>query len=281
VNQASLERVECPYCKASSSDLWCEERGFGVVRCRDCRFLYVNPRPSRDAIDRAVRSGVHGAEAQGLQVASRRVARKVAYYRQRLQPLFSDRWEAAEPLSWLDVGAGYGEFLEAVQSLAPSGSQIRGLEPMRPKAMAARARGLNVIEAYLDRSLPAVDVVSLVDVFSHVADFRALLGEVRAVLSARGELFLETGNLADLNSRSEFPGELGVPDHLVFGGELHLRGFLSDCGFEILRLESERADDWRYFSKSVVKRLLGRPEHIRMPYTSSYRQILLRARRVD
>lgn len=89
---------------------------------------------------------------------------------------------------------------------------------------------------------------------------------------------METGNLADLHCREEFPGELGVPDHLVFAGESHLHGFLREAGFEIIRLERVRIDGVVHVAKSVVKKLLGRPEHLRFPYTSGYRQLLVRAR---
>ena len=48
---------------------------------------------------------------------------------------------------------------------------------------------------------------------------------------------METGNLADLDRREDFPGELGLPDHLTFAGEAHLLGFLERAGFELVRIE--------------------------------------------
>ena len=226
----------------------------------------------------AVRTGAHGAEAGGLAVAARRIPSKVRHYKSVLRGLFADAWQRKEPITWVDVGAGYGELIEAVSRLAPAGSRIEGLEPMRPKAMAARARGLLVTEDYLRRTHSKVQFVSFVDVFSHLPDFRAFLADVRSVLLPGGEIFMETGNLADTEDRSEFAGELGVPDHLVFAGERHIRGYLEESGLEVVRIERQRADGLVNAAKCVAKALLGRPTQLRIPYTSRYRQLLVRAR---
>ena len=273
-----LETIVCPYCGSDRHHLWAEEAGFRAVRCDACALLYCNPRPPMDAISSAVRTGVHSVEAQHLDVRARRVARKVTYYRRALGSLFRDVWERPRPITWLDVGAGYGEVLEAVRSLAPAGSHFEGLEPMKFKADQARARGLTMTEDYLRPDHPKVDIISVVDVFSHIPSFSRFLGDVRSVLLPGGELFVETGNLADLNRRDEFPGELGLPDHLVFAGENHLRGFLEQGGFDILRVESRRIDDAANLAKNVVKKLIGRPVLLSLPYTSRYRSLLVRAR---
>lgn len=273
-----LEDIACPYCGARSRTAFAEERGFVAQRCGACRFLYVSPRPRLDDIDEAVRTGAHGEHADRLDVAARRVAAKVRHYRSVLGRMFVDHWERGKPIDWLDVGAGYGELVEAVSRLAPEGSSIEGIEPMRPKAEAARARGLRVVEGYLTLDHAKVDVVSFVDVFSHIPDFRAFLGDVRAVLKPSGEIFMETGNLADVCSRAEFPDELGLPDHLTFAGESHLRGYLGECGFEIVSVHRIRVDGFVGVAKALAKKALGRPASVRPPYSSRYRRILLRAR---
>ncbi len=273
-----LETVACPYCGSNDHRAWAEERGFTAVRCSDCALIYCNPRPPLNLIDAAVRSGAHGAEAQGLVVVAHRVEAKVARYRRLLGELFGDVWRKGDPVSWLDVGAGYGEIVEAVRALAPAGSRVSGLEPMQPKAASARARGLDITQDYLRPDHPKVRFISIVDVFSHVPNFADFLLELRAVLVPDGELFIETGNLADLGSRAEFPGELGLPDHLVFAGERHLRGYLDRAGFEVVQIRRWRIDSGLNLAKNLVKKAIGRPAALGIPYTSSYRQLQIRAR---
>ncbi len=149
---------------------------------------------------------------------------------------------------------------------------------MQPKAASARARGLDITQDYLRPDHPKVRFISIVDVFSHVPDFADFLLELRAVLAPEGELFIETGNLADLGSRAEFPGELGLPDHLVFAGERHLRGYLDRAGFEVVQMRRWRIDSGLNLAKNLVKKTIGRPAALGIPYTSSYRQLQIRAR---
>jgi len=273
-----LETIVCPYCGSGSHEGWAEERGFVAVRCETCALIYCNPRPSLAAINSAVRTGVHGAEAQRLNVRARRIGTKVRYYRRAFRSLFGDVWRRGHPISWLDVGAGYGEVLEAVTALAPAGSHVEGLEPMKPKAAAARERGFTITEDYLRPEHPKVDIISVVDVFSHIPSFSSFLADVRSVLLPGGEIFVETGNLADLDRRDEFPGELGLPDHLVFSGEKQLLGYLDHAGFEVVRIERRRIDGVVNLAKNVVKRLIRRPVVVGLPYTSKYRQLQIRAR---
>jgi SAM-dependent methyltransferase len=276
--QASTELIACPYCGAQEHSFWADEIGFAAVRCTACALIYVNPRPSLATIDMAVRTGVHSAEAHGLDVKSYRDPRKVARYRRTFARMFDDIWRTGRMISWLDVGAGYGEIVEAVMGLAAPGSRIEGLEPMQPKADHARARGLAITQDYLRPGRPRTDFVSIVDVFSHVPQFHQFLQDVRSALTPRGEVFVETGNLADLRSRAEFPGELGLPDHLVFAGEAQLRGFLDRAGFDLVRMERVRIDGMVNLAKNVVKKALGRPVRLALPYRSNYRQLLIRAR---
>lgn len=275
---ARLETVPCPYCGSARHEAWATELGFTTVRCAGCGLLYCNPRPAAALIDAAVRTGAHGPEAGGLVVTARRLPGRVAAYRRLFGDLFDDLWRAGRPVSWLDVGAGYGEILEAVTSLAPAGSRIRGYEPMHAKATSARARGLDVVEDYLRPGAARAQVISVVDVFSHVPDFGAFLAELRQALEPGGELYVETGNLADLERRDQFPYELGLPDHLVFAGERHLRGYLERAGFEIVRVRTQRIDGLVNLAKNAVKKLIGRPAAFGLPYTSAYRQLQVRAR---
>lgn len=275
---AALERIPCPYCRSERYSEWAREREHIAVRCSECGLLFCNPRPALSLIDNSVRTGTHGDEASGLVVVERRVPSEIPRYTRIFRDMFRDLWAANAPISWLDVGAGYGEVLEAVTALAPTRSTVVGLEPMLPKAVSARSRGLTIIEDYLSGEPHDVDVVSTVDVFSHIPDFNDFLTSVCGVLKPRGNLFIETGNLADLRHRTDFPGELGLPNHLVFAGERHIVGFLQRAGFEVLEIRKDRIDTALYSAKNLVKKLIGRPAVLRLPYTSPYRTMMIRAR---
>ena len=68
----------------------------------------------------------------------------MATYREKLTPLIGDMQRPQEPWRWLDIGAGFGELVEAVMEVSPRGSDIRGIEPCQPKVNKARSKNLPV-----------------------------------------------------------------------------------------------------------------------------------------
>ncbi|MGI8426014.1 MAG: class I SAM-dependent methyltransferase [Actinomycetota bacterium] len=235
--ESQIDLIKCPFCGSQESFTWAEENGFTAVKCQACSLVYVNPRPSLSLISDAVKTGNHIEIKNGRTVVGRRAAAKVRLYKKILSSMFLDVWANENtPISWLDIGAGFGEVVEAVSSLAPTGSKVEGLEPMKPKADRARVRGLNINEAYLQQVKEKFNYVSLVNVFSHLPDVRSFLMDITKVLTENGELYLETGNIGSLERSHEVPTELNLPDHLVFAGEKHILGYLEEAGFSVVKL---------------------------------------------
>lgn len=275
----NMVNIKCPYCNTPKSEPWVEENGFNAVKCSECGLVYVNPRPVQSLIGDGVETGVHSNVEHGRTAVVRRVGGPmVARYKKLFFSMFKDVWERASPISWLDVGAGYGEVVEAVSALAPGGSQVEGIEPMKPKAARARALGIKVSNKYLCDVTKKYDFVSLVNVYSHIPDFHAFLKELKGVLAENGEFYFETGNIGDLVHSNEVPTELDLPDHLVFAGEKHLIGYLTDAGFSIVMIRRLRKDGIINFCKNIIKKLIGRQVTLAIPYTSRYRSIQIRAR---
>ena len=272
------EWINCPFCGSEESAPWASENGFTAHQCSDCQFVYVNPIPCAEIIEKAVETGIHTELESNKSARARRVNGKVKHYKRLFRKMFADVWASSKPISWLDIGAGYGEIVEALTLIAVEGSQIEGVEPMIPKAEYAQNKGLVIHATHLNNVRSRYDYVSLVHVFSHIPNFRSFLKEIKEVMNPRGEFFLETGNAAELKSRNEVPTELDLPDHLTFAGEKHLVGFLEEAGFEILTISKIRRDGLVNFCKNVVKKIIGRNVVLRMPYTSNHRAIRIRAR---
>ncbi len=268
----------CPVCCSSRSSLWYTERGFDLHRCSECRFLFIKPMPKKTEVANAVQTGYYSH--LNLDVRAHRRPGKVGKYSVLIRELIPEIAGATTPIKWVDVGCGYGELLEAAAAVLPENSEVVGVEPMFHKAESASARGLTVVNSYLEEGTYSADVISMMDIFSHIPDFKSLLRIAASNLNPGGLLVIETGNLADVERRVEFPGELGLPDHLAFGGENHLTRMLNEAGFSVLRVMRIRIDGILEFLKILVKKIIGRPVSIRLPYTSSYRQVLFVARKV-
>ncbi|BFP41096.1 hypothetical protein FGF1_19410 [Flavobacteriaceae bacterium GF1] len=272
------ELISCPCCKKSESYPWAVENGFTAVKCLNCGFVYVNPRPVEFLINDAVKTGVHSDVDHNRTAIARRVKSNIPLYEKTIGEMYSDVWSEHKKISWLDIGAGYGEFIEAISRLATSDSKILGIEPMKPKVENALKRGLNIKECYLKDINEQFDYISLVNVFSHIPEFDVFLIELKKILAPGGEFFMETGNIGDLSSYKEVPSELDLPDHLVFAGEENIFTFLNNAGFEIVAIKRRRKDGFINFAKSIIKKMMGRQITLALPYTSKYRSLLIRAK---
>lgn len=269
--------IDCPCCGGSESRFWACEAGYTVVRCANCALLFVNPRPQNDYVDAAVRTGIHTFSGNSISVRNQWIGKKVPHYRRRVSRLLGDILASGQPVRWVDVGSGHGEFLEALGGVLPTGSEITGVEPMSYKAESARARGFSVVNGYLETGQFKADFISNIDVFSHIPDYRTFLQTVATNLKPGGHFLIETGNTADLENRNEAPFELGLPDHLVFGGLETLRIYFKSAGFKIVSVQEVRVDTIFQMIKNLVKIVIGRESRVGIPYNSKYRQLIILA----
>ncbi|MES2330160.1 MAG: methyltransferase domain-containing protein [Bacteroidota bacterium] len=273
------EQVDCPYCHSNESTPWAKENGYVAVKCNDCGFVYVNPRPQQSFIKESVKEGVHAYLSKPRSKITHRMNSKINLYSKIFRMMCPELSKQRKPIKWLDVGAGFGEVVQAVMSFAPEGSYIMGVEPMIAKAETARSKGINVVHGYVDDIKQKFDFVSVINVFSHIPNISEFIKNCYNVLDVQGEIIMETGNIGDLTSSAEVPTELDLPDHLIFAGEKHIVGFLEQAGFKVISTKAYRRDTFVNLLKNVVKKLLGRSVTIRMPYTSPYRTIIVRAKK--
>ena len=112
---ANTEYIHCPYCNCDDYEFWASENSFNAVKCSNCDFIYVNPRPKKAIIKKAVETGYHNELKERKSAISRRVPRKIHHYKKLFKSMFEDIWDTAEPISWLDIGAVYGEVIESIK----------------------------------------------------------------------------------------------------------------------------------------------------------------------
>ena len=250
-----------------------------AVKCRSCALVYVNPMPDAADISEANKIGVHHTQAGELIVTTHRKPKKVGMYSRIVANMFREEIAAGHPMRWLDIGAGYGELVEAVSKVLPPGSHVEGIEPMAAKVAVADSLGLAITDTPLSQVEGRFDVISLINVFSHIPDFKSFLSEILDKLSENGLLLIETGNAADLKSRADYPDLLYLPDHLVFGGVSQIRSMLAASGFTLDKVRAARVDTPYWAAKVTIKSILMRNAVVRLPFTSPFRTVLFKARR--
>ncbi|MHC4252864.1 MAG: class I SAM-dependent methyltransferase [Planctomycetota bacterium] len=228
-----MREVACYNCGSDGDTFYAEEKGFRLVRCDGCGLLYVKARPDDAEISEAHRIGLHDGARQ-LHVTGAFSDARVRELVKVLRGLYSRN--AARPAwSWLDIGCGHGEFLVALREFFGGKVRVEGAEPNTIKRRSAVERGLVVTESVPPPRDGGYDVISALNVFSHLPDPPAALAEWSSLLKPGGEILLETGDTAGLDS-SRHHRPFHLPDHLSFASERIVVDILSRTGFEVLEV---------------------------------------------
>lgn len=171
-----MANTQCPICSVDDPRLWCEKNGYPVLICSSCTHHYALTKA--DALDMSDSS-------QFIAYVTNNTIRDPEEYLRCLTQgegvgghiqnttekifAFTDVFQRTGMTSWLDIGCGGGYLLSRLQE---KGWDAIGIEPGEWGQIAARQRGIRVIQGFLDETTfnRKFDLISAVDVLEHVPD---------------------------------------------------------------------------------------------------------------
>ncbi len=193
--QESLLKEFCPLCQAPSSKILFIRDQELFVQCLHCRLIFRSPQRTAEANQKYFEAEYY--DDLGHLNPRIQKARRDSLYLKILQECQSYRKNGR----LLDVGSGYGDFLEMAQQ---EGWVTWGIEPSR--RMAANSQkviGLRILNATLEETdFPAdfFDIITLWNIFDYLPDPVDALRKIRKWLSPHGILILRIPN-AHFHSR--------------------------------------------------------------------------------
>jgi SAM-dependent methyltransferase len=285
-----LEAVgACPVCGCADREVFYEglrDRAFRaapgawtLMRCRECRSAYLDPRPDPQTIELAYRSYyTHGTAAppppvgrlrqglagdyrrarwgyeQGPAVPGGRLIPRIAASRGALVDREIRHLPATPGGRLLDVGCGSGAFVAQMEAL---GWRAEGIDPDPAAVAGAREAGLEVRQGMLADLDPAehagaFDAVTLSHVIEHLHDPAGDMRRIHALLRPGGLLWIATPNLEALGLRRFGRDWLGLdpPRHLVLFTRASLERLVRDAGFDPLPAPPASPHALQMFSQS-------------------------------
>jgi SAM-dependent methyltransferase len=209
-------------------------------------------------------------------------SKKVKIYAEKLKQIIPKEELEGNQIKWLDVGAGFGELIQAVRKISNPYLDIRGIEPCEPKVKRAQSKGIPVEYGNLTDINETFSHISLIDIYSHLPNPIESLVGIKRLLKEEGKLILVTGNGGDI-TRNEYPGSLYLPDHLSFAGEGNLYTVLKEAGYEITSLIKSPYkpidNPIICFIKNITRKMLKKPTlPIKSSKTSRFRSLWIYAR---
>lgn len=234
-NEIQKKPLVCALCGASAPALFMRKNTCTLYACSVCKFWFVYPVPAViDVYTKEYFTGAHGGfgyvdydrDKKPMVSTSERYLQRIERYMPRHGRL-------------LDVGAATGFFLSIVKRF---GFDPYGVEMSDYAAGEARAKGLLVITGTLADVPPAplFDVITMIDVIEHVADPRAEVLRVHALLKSGGIFAIDTQDTGSLYARIlRRQWHLIVPpEHLNYFNRKNLTLLLTQSGFEVLEIKT-------------------------------------------
>lgn len=235
------EEINCPVCGSSSYRLlfksrdfrFCiSEERFNIVRCNECGFIILNPRPQEDALtafypsDFNKRPGslFYKAIEPAFKIAQQLTINLISKYKPEGKAL--------------DIGCGNGDFLLAMQK---KGFDVYGVEPNKDaKEFCPAPLGGRIFYNSLKESNfqpKTFDVITCFQSLEHVYNLKATLLEMNRIIKDNGILYICVPNSEFLEARLFGPYyyNLEAPRHLYFFSKKTLGRLLSAHGFRVER----------------------------------------------
>lgn len=226
-----LEVVPCPICRGTTRRTLFTRRDythgvsdyeFPVVKCSECGFVFVSPRPNSKAIHRFYPPEFYTVDLSPEQVLADRKASLDA----RVAML-----EGLSPGRILDIGCSRGEFLHRMREREwdPYGIDFSETPP--------NMFNLPVFNGDVERAPyepGSFDVVTLWAVLEHVHDPIDMLTHVRRFLKKSGRAFVLVPNFNSIPGR--FMRHDDVPRHLMMFTPRTLKEAARRAGLKVMNI---------------------------------------------
>jgi len=232
----------CPLCCSDNNSAIYKERGnIGIVRCKMCGLIYVNP------MVKEPEKNYWGDENKYFEEA-RLIFKGLAGHHRDLNYLEDLRTiEKIKPTgNFLDIGTNMGSFLRHTRGKKWN---VIGVEPSPVLSNMARKHfGLNIKTAYLNNAgfeKEYFDVVTMTDVFEHIADPKMMLEDIKKVIKKDGILFIKVPNgkynllklwLAKITGKTKSHDIFDSYEHVTHYTHNTLKSMVEVCGFKVKKV---------------------------------------------
>jgi SAM-dependent methyltransferase len=242
-DRSDFEAVSCPACLSNAASTGLTKLEFRYLICDDCGSLFMSPRPPAASIDRYYREGAavkfwatdffrETAEARRAAIFEPRGELMAGLVREHLGPVGG---------TFVDVGSGYGIFLDVVSELGLF-DRVIGVEPSPDLARACRDKGHEVIEATVEEVGEALgcDMAVSFEVLEHLYDPGAFLTAVRRLLRPGGMLLFTTLTVTgfDIQVLWERSKSVHPPHHVNLLSVRGMQELVARSGLELVDLST-------------------------------------------
>jgi len=270
-DQSQYIEINCPACDSSRSTHSFNKHGMSYRTCVSCESLYMSPRPTRAMIDRFYKeseSSKFWAERFFPETAE---PRRAQIFRPRAEEISEliKKIGIPSPRIAADIGAGYGLFLEELESLG-SFDDIVAIEPGTQLAKTCKARGFRVIEKPVEDVLPSELKASLMtsfEVLEHLFAPVEFLETIRQLMIPGGLFIFTTLTSSgwDIQTLWEKSKSVSPPHHINLLSIEGITKMVERAGWEVVDICTPGKID-----VDIVANMLKEDPNLEIPRFAEY-----------
>lgn len=229
----SIQQINCNICGVDDTSLIAVQNGYRMVKCKNCGLVYLNSRPDQQMLIKLY-TDYHQREGKDEDVWARLMEKNFREVSLLLNKIFPEKGKI------LDVGCGYGHFIEIMQDC---GWFAQGVDPSSRTLYHAKKKGLNVIETSVDdSSFPDnfFDVVTAFYVLEHLPDPLSTAKKIFEMLKPGGVIVIRVPHTTPIvRFLSVFTIDNNLydaPYHLYDFSPMTITVLLKKAGFSLIQV---------------------------------------------
>ena len=263
-----FEKLEqCPVCKHSvyinyiiCKDHLVSGESFAITQCKRCGFLFTNPRPDSENLDKYYESPEYISHSNRSSSLINLVYKNVRNHTIKQKVSLINGLKTNHEI--LDVGCGTGHFLQACKK---NDWKINGVEPNEH----ARKQGEKLLKMPLTDSLQhfktagKMGIISFWHVLEHIPDLNETIDLAKKLLEKKGKLVIAVPNHESLDASfyKQYWAAFDVPRHLYHFSQRTMKELLKNHDLKLKKIFPMKFDAY-YVSMLSEKYKCGRTNYI-------------------
>ena len=241
-SNSEMIKTKCVACN-SNSEFAFHKLGFSYYECSKCKTLYVNPRPTKSSFIEFYHDSPSTQFWATTFYKYTEEARREKIWKPKAWLVNSKVIQNQDIKAIVDIGGGYGTFVEELNKISPLDSFI--IEPSVHLAKVCRQKKLNVINKFLE-GVDSTDLppgkkcfvsFELIEHLHDPLDFLSILNN----LMEPGELFIFTtlsGMGLDIQTLWQHSKSVHPPHHLNFFNPKSIAVLLDRSNYNVLEIST-------------------------------------------
>lgn len=232
-------KVKCPACSLKKYKMEFSKGGFKFVRCDYCKTLFISPRPGGELLSAYYSRGKSGEYwSKVIFPATEKKRREMIFVpRVELVKALLNKHRLPAPKILLEVGAGWGQFLEVAREKRLAKNYI-AVEPSEGCADKLKEKGFRVIKEMIEnvKIKEKIDAIACFELIEHLFDPKEFIKSCYRLLAPGGIIILSTPNESgfDLRVLGKLSDNIAGPNHLNYFNRASLEKLLESQGFGII-----------------------------------------------